>query len=184
MSKPIDNLVDISFGSFVSHVASGHTSIVNDIGGSTIDAKFSGFEDSSGGGSTAVDPQVSQAGVGVGVGQDFNFTDNPGTQNDVTDRMRIDFFNDNNHNDVIDAGESVTVNRFTFVMNQNNAPGDDGDALVRVYNELGQEVQITGIVINGLHWSVPEVHLCRATILPPAVTSQLWPAAWATSCMA
>jgi len=184
MIKPIDNLVDVPFGGFTSHVASGHTAIVNDVGGSTIDVRFAGFEDKSNGTSTAVDPFVSQAGVGVGNGQDFNFDDNPGTNNDITDRMRIDFFNDNNNNNLIDTGESATVNRFTFVMNQNNAPGDDGDALVRVYNELGQEVQITGIVINGLHWSVPEVHLCRATILPPAVTSQLWPAAWATSCMA
>src|SRR5262249_16422180 len=147
--RPIDNLVDVPFGSFTSHVASGHTAIVNNIGGSTIDVRFSGFEDSSGGGSTAVDPQVSQAGVGVGGGQDFNFTDNPGTQNDITDRMRIDFFKDNKSNDIIDYGGRVTVNRFTFVMNQNNSPSDDGDALVRVYNQLGQEVQITGIVVNG-----------------------------------
>ena len=156
MIKPIDNLVDVEFGEFVSHVASGHTSIVNDIGsdpnipgsGSTIDARFSGFEDKSDGTSTAVDPQVSQAGVGVGTGQDFNFDDNPGTQNDVTDRMRIDFFEDDGDN-VLESGEEVTVNRFTFAMNQNNSPGDDGDALVRVYDELGQEVQITGIVVNG-----------------------------------
>src|SRR5262249_5437651 len=156
MLKPIDNLVDVQFGAFVSHVASGHTAIVNDIGsdpnipgsGSTIDARFSAFEDKSNGTSTAVDPQVSQAGVGVGTGQDFNFDDNPGTQNDITDRMRIDFFEDNGNN-VIDPGELVTVNRFTFVMNQNNSPGDDGDALVRVYDASGNEVQITGIVVNG-----------------------------------
>src|SRR5262249_48947840 len=138
MVKPVDNIVDVPFGNFTSHVASGHTSIVNNIGGSTIDAKFAGFEDKGDGTSTAVDPQVSQAGVGVGNGQDFNFDDFSGTLNDISDRMRIDFFNDNNNNDVVDAGESVTVNRFTFVMNQNNKPGDDGDAVVHVYNQSGQ----------------------------------------------
>ena len=49
MLKPIDNFVDVNFGSFTSHVASGHTAIVNDIGGSTIDARFAGFVDQSNG---------------------------------------------------------------------------------------------------------------------------------------
>ena len=34
-------------------------------------------------------------------------------------------------------------------MNQNNDPKDDGDLIVRVYDEGGNEVAITGILING-----------------------------------
>lgn len=50
---------------------------------------------------------------------------------------------------MLESGEAETVNDFTFEMNQNNSPGDDGDALIRVYDENGVEVQITGILVNG-----------------------------------
>src|SRR4051794_33686404 len=63
--------------------------------------------------------------------------------------MRFDLFHDNGKS-ILRSGEQITVNKFPFVMNQNNSPGDDGDARVRVYNQVGQEVQITSIVVNGL----------------------------------
>jgi hypothetical protein len=87
--------------------------------------------------------------VGVGTGQDFDvdMKGTASTADDLSDRMRIDFLQDNG-NGVIDAGESFNVNRFTFVMNQNNSPGDDGDLVVRAYNG-STELQITGILING-----------------------------------
>jgi hypothetical protein len=34
-------------------------------------------------------------------------------------------------------------------MNQNNPPADDGDALIRVFDQNGNQVQITGILVNG-----------------------------------
>src|SRR5262249_55840567 len=66
----------------------------------------------------------------------------------LTDRMRIQFLEDDGDG-LLETGEARTVNRFTFVMNQNNPPGDDGDALIRVYNAAGTELQISGILING-----------------------------------
>jgi hypothetical protein len=86
----------------------------------------------------------------VGTGQDFDFDPKTASAtDDLTDRIRMDFGQDANANGLIDSGEAITVNRLTFVMNQNNAPGDDGDALIRAYNQAGTEVQITGILING-----------------------------------
>ena len=93
MQKPIDNISVVQFGSFVSHVASGHTAIVNDIGsdrniagsGSTVDVRFSGFVDKSDGTlSTAVDPSVSQTGVGWGQDRTSTSLANPAAHRRLT----------------------------------------------------------------------------------------------------
>ncbi|WP_137896124.1 hypothetical protein [Ramlibacter sp. 2FC] len=158
MLKTIANSQDVDFGSFTAHVASGNplTLVVNDIGGTTVDALFSGWVDT-GDNVTTTPPSssaqttvnVSQAGVGVGTGQDFNFEPQTASAtDDLTDRIRIEFLEDDGDG-VLEAGEAFTVNRFTLVMNQNNSPADDGDALVRVYDASGAELQITGILING-----------------------------------
>jgi hypothetical protein len=151
--RPIDNLVDVSFSGFTAAPASGNplTLVVNNIGGSTIDALFSGFIDQSNAQhtSTQTTVNVSGAGAGVGTGQDFDFDPQTASAtDDLTDRMKIDFLVDDGDG-ILEAGEARTVNNFTFVMNQNNSPNDDGDALIRVYNSSGAEVQITGILING-----------------------------------
>ncbi|TXL73706.1 hypothetical protein FHP25_20065 [Vineibacter terrae] len=151
MLRPVDNLVDVGFGNFTAAPASGNplTLVVNDIGGSTIDALFSGFVDQSNNSSTQTTVNVSGAGVGVGTGQDFDFDPQTASAtDDLTDRMRIQFLADDGDG-ILETGEARTVNRFTFIMNQNNPPGDDGDALIRVYNATGAEVQITGILVNG-----------------------------------
>jgi T1SS-143 domain-containing protein len=151
MLKPIDNLVDVDISGETAAPASGNplTLVVEDIGNSTIDALFSGFIDRSNNTTTQDTVNVSGAGVGVGNGQDFDFDPQTASATDnLTDRMRIDFLEDDGDG-VLETGEAVTVNRFTFEMNQNNSPGDDGDALIRVYDEAGNEVQITGIIING-----------------------------------
>ncbi len=142
MFQKIANTIDIPFGSFTAHVASGNplTLVVNDIGGSPIDALFSGFLGTAANAAQTT-VNVSQAGVGVGTGQDFDF--NGG----VSDRIRIEFLQDDGDG-ALEAGEAQIVNRFTYVMNQNNSPADDGDLVVRTYNGA-TEVQITGILVNG-----------------------------------
>ena len=63
--------------------------------------------------------------------------------------MQVQFLQDDGlGNATVTAGEVQTVNRFTFVMNQNNPPADDGDLLVRAYDKTGAEVAVTGILIN------------------------------------
>jgi hypothetical protein len=153
--KSIAALQDVPFGNFTVAPSSGNplTLVVNDIGGSTVDAFFSGFEDKgdskNASSSTQVTVNVATVGVGVGTGQDFNSDANgAGTADDVSDRIRIEFLEDDGDK-AIEAGEATTVNRFTFIMNQNNSPADDGDLLVRVYDINGTEVEITGIQING-----------------------------------
>ena len=85
----------------------------------------------------------------VGTGQDFNFDANgAGTADDNSDRMQIDFFDDANNNDSIDSGEAVTVNQFSFIINQNNDPNDDADVLLTTYDG-GTPDDIDGIKING-----------------------------------
>jgi T1SS-143 domain-containing protein len=151
MLKAIDNLADVNFGAFTAAPASGNplTLVVNDIGGSTIDALFSGFVDQSNNTTTQTTVNVSGAGVGVGTGQDFNFDpQTSSTTDDLTDRISIQFLEDDGDG-VLETGETGTVNRFTFVMNQNNPPADDGDALIRVFDQNGNQVQITGILVNG-----------------------------------
>lgn len=155
MFKAFANLQDVDFGSFTVAPASGNplTLVVNNIGGSTVDALFSGFEDTgpstNPSGSSQTTVNVATVGVGVGTGQDFNFNANgAGTADDVTDRIRIQFLEDDGDG-VLESGEAFTINRFTFIMNQNNSPADDGDMLVRVYDASNTELQITGILING-----------------------------------
>lgn len=168
--KQIANTQDVDFGNFTAAPASGNplTLVVNNIGGSTVDAFFSGWEDvgaqiSHPGAPEAynatpdTDPSTDQTtvnvatvGVGVGTGQDFNADANgAGDADNVTDRIRIDFLEDDGDK-ALETGEETTVNRFTFIMNQNNSPADDGDMVIRVYNEAGAEVAITGILINGV----------------------------------
>ncbi len=144
MLRSVDNLVEVDFGDFTAAPSSGNplTLIVNNVGGSGVDALFSGFLD--GPSSTEqTTVNVSGAGVGVGTGQDFDYDMNTG----IADRIKIEFIEDNG-NGSLDEGEERTVNNFTFIMNQNNSPADDGNALVRVYDEDGIEVQITGVEIN------------------------------------
>jgi hypothetical protein len=159
MTKPIDNLVDIEFGDITASPASGNpdTLVVNDIGGSTIDTLFKGFVDVGGNPGAQTTVNVSGAGVGVGTGQDFNFNANgAGTADDQSDRMRIDFFDDADNDDIIDSGEAVTVNEFSFLINQNNASNDDADVLLKTYDGATQD-DIDRILINGteLDLSVP-----------------------------
>ena len=139
MLQVIDNLANVEFGDVTASPASGNplTLVVNDIGGSTIDALFRGFE-----GAVQTTVNVSGAGAGVGTGQDFDF------DGGVSDIMQISLFEDGDADDFIDPGEAITANNFEFIMNQNNSPNDDGDLAVHVFNELGSEVQITGILIN------------------------------------
>lgn len=151
MLHPVDNIVDVDFGSFTAAPSSGNpqTLVVNNIGGSTVDALFSGFIDRSNNTTTQTTVNVSGAGVGVGQGQDFDFDPQTASATDnLSDRIRIQLLNDDGDG-VLETGEAVPVNRFTFIMNQNNNPGDDGDALIHVYNAAGAEVQITGILVNG-----------------------------------
>lgn len=155
MLKQIANTEDVNFGNFTVAPASGNplTLVINDIGGSTVDALFSGWLDA--GVSTAptstsqTTVNVATVGVGVGTGQDFNFDANgAGTADNVTDRIRMEFLQDDGDG-ALEAGEATTVNRFTLIMNQNNSPSDDGDMLVRAYAGA-TEVQVTGVLINGL----------------------------------
>jgi hypothetical protein len=151
MHKTIANTQDVEFGAFAAHVASGNplTLVVNNIGGTTIDALFSGFVDRSNATTTQTTVNVSQAGVGVGTGQDFDFDPQTASATDnLSDRLRIQFLEDDGDG-VLETGEAETINRFTLVMNQNNSPADDGDALIRVYDASGTELQITGILVNG-----------------------------------
>jgi T1SS-143 domain-containing protein len=137
MYKTVANVQDVDFGAFVSKVASGNPlyKLVEDIGGSTYDALFSGWI-----GAVQQTVNIATVGVGVGTGQDFN----------AGDRMMIQFLEDDGAGDaVVSNAEERVVNRFTFVMNQNNPPHDDGDLTIRVYDAAGNEIQITGILING-----------------------------------
>lgn len=135
--KQIANMEDVPFGDFTSKVASGNPlfKLVEDIGGSDVDALFSGWI-----GNTQETVNIATVGVGVGGGQDFN----------ANDRMQIQFLKDDGlGNSTVTDTEEQLVNRFTFIMNQNNPPQDDGDLTVRAYDASGTEVQITGILING-----------------------------------
>jgi hypothetical protein len=155
MLQGIAALQDVPFGNFTVAPSSGNplTLVINDVGGSTVDAFFSGFEDKgdpkAASSSSQTTVNVATVGVGVGTGQDFNSDANgAGLADNLSDRIRIEFLLDDGDK-AIEAGEATTVNRFTFIMNQNNSPADDGDLLVRVYDINGTEVQITGILING-----------------------------------
>jgi len=135
--KQIANTQDVQFGDFTSKVASGNPlfKLVENIGGSDVDALFSGWI-----GNTQQTVNIATVGVGVGGGQDFN----------ANDRMQIQFLKDDGlGNSTVTNAEEQVVNRFTFIMNQNNPPQDDGDLTVRAYDENGAEVQITGILVNG-----------------------------------
>lgn len=154
MFQALANLQDVPFGNFTVAPSSGNplTLIVNNVGGSTVDALFSGWldvgpsDDPDSTSQTTVN--VATVGVGVGTGQDFDFAANgAGTADDVSDRIRIEFLEDDGDG-VLEAGEAETINRFTYIMNQNNAPADDGDMLVRIYDINGNEVEITGVLIN------------------------------------
>ena len=91
MLHPVDNIVEVEFGDITAAPASGNplTLVVNDIGGSTVDALFSGFVDRSNNTTTQTTVNVSGAGVGVGTGQDFDFDPQTASATDnLTDRIQ------------------------------------------------------------------------------------------------
>ena len=138
MFKAIANTQDVDFGNFVAKVASGNPAfkMVENIGGSTIDALFNAYQNLN----TVDTVNIATVGVSVGNGQDFS----------NGDRMVIQFLEDDGGtNNIVTAAEARTINRFTYIMNQNNPGHQDGDLTVRAFNAAGTEVKITGILING-----------------------------------
>lgn len=139
MAQKIANIQVLQFGSELNvDVSSGNTLayLVENIGGSPIDALFSGWQEP---GDTEQTVNISTTGVGIG-NQSMGFND----------RLQIQFLQDDGaHNTVVSAAEVQTVNQFKFTMTQNNSPADVGDALIEVFNADGTKGTITEILING-----------------------------------